>query len=69
MPSVSTYVVPEDTEPDDEEKNKDEFVPQMVISSFESLEEMRKDIQAAGFTTKLPRAESDDPVIVESWMR
>lgn len=29
------------TEPDDEGKIKDEFVPQMVISSFESLEEMR----------------------------
>lgn len=34
-----------------------------------TLEEMREDIQAAGFTIKLPRTESDDPVIVESWAR
>ena len=34
-----------------------------------SLEEMRDDIQAAGFLTRLPRAADDDPVIVETWMR
>ena len=34
-----------------------------------SLEEMREDIQAAGFLTRFPRAAGDDPVIVETWMR
>lgn len=34
-----------------------------------SLEELREDIQAAGFLIRFPRAEGDDPVIVETWMR
>lgn len=34
-----------------------------------SLEEMRADIQAAGFSIKFPRAEDDDPAILETWMR
>lgn len=34
-----------------------------------SLEELREDIQAAGFTIRFPRAEGDDPVILETWMR
>lgn len=34
-----------------------------------SLEEIQKDIQAAGFTMRFPRAEGDDPVILETWMR
>lgn len=34
-----------------------------------SLEEMREDIQAAGFLIRFPRAKGDDPVIIETWMR
>lgn len=34
-----------------------------------SLEDTREDIRAAGFALRFPRAEGDDPVIVESWMR
>lgn len=34
-----------------------------------SLEELREDIQAAGFTIKFPRTEDDDPVILETWMK
>lgn len=34
-----------------------------------SLEEMREDIQAAGFFIRFPRAEGDDPVILETWMK
>ena len=34
-----------------------------------SLDEMRKDIQAAGFSIRIPRAEDDDPVILETWIR
>lgn len=34
-----------------------------------SLEELQEDIQAAGFTMRFPRAEDDDPVILETWMR
>ena len=34
-----------------------------------SLEEMREDIQAAGFLIRFPRAEGDDPVILETWIR
>lgn len=33
-----------------------------------SLEEMREDIRAAGFTVKMPRAKGDDPAILESWL-
>lgn len=39
-----------------------------IIMRF-SLEECREDIQAAGFTVKFPRAEGDEPHIVETWMR
>ena len=34
-----------------------------------SLDEMRKDIQAAGFSIRFQRAEGDDPVILETWIR
>ena len=34
-----------------------------------SLEELQKDIQAAGFTMRFPSVEGDDPVILETWMR
>lgn len=34
----------------------------------ETLEAVREDIKAAGFTVRIPRYESDDPVIVEALM-
>ena len=34
-----------------------------------SLQEIREDIMAAGFEIRIPRAEDDDPHIVETWMR
>lgn len=34
-----------------------------------SLEELREDIKAAGFTTRFPRAKGDDPVILETWLK
>lgn len=34
-----------------------------------SLEEMREDIQAAGFSIRFTRAEGDDPAILETWIR
>ena len=34
-----------------------------------SLEAMREDIQAAGFSIRFPRAQGDDPVILETWMK
>lgn len=43
--------------------------PTDTIMKGKTLEEMRKDIQAAGFTLRFPRAEGDDPTIVETWMR
>lgn len=39
------------------------------IQIRDTLEELRKDIRAAGFYLRLMRAAGDDPVIVESWMR
>lgn len=34
-----------------------------------SLQEIREDIAAAGFLARFPRAEGDEPHIVETWMR
>jgi len=34
-----------------------------------SLEELREDIRAAGFTVLIPRSPNDDPVILETWMK
>lgn len=34
-----------------------------------TLEEIREDIKAAGFTMRFPRVEDDDPVILETWVR
>ena len=39
-----------------------------IIMRF-SLEECREDIQAAGFLVQFPRAEGDEPHVVETWMR
>lgn len=43
--------------------------PTNVVTMRFSLEELREDIEAAGFTVKFPRAEGDEPHIVETWMR
>lgn len=34
-----------------------------------SLEEMRADIQAEGFSIRFPKAQGDDLVILETWMK
>lgn len=43
--------------------------PTRIAMQKGSLEEMREAIMAAGFSIRFPRAEGDDPVIVETWMR
>lgn len=35
----------------------------------ETLQEIREDIKAIGFTIRLTRQPGDDPVIVETWIR
>jgi len=35
----------------------------------ETVEELREDIAAAGFTTCFPRAAGDDPCIIETYMQ
>lgn len=34
-----------------------------------TIEKLREDIKAAGFSILIPRNEGDDPVIVETWMK
>lgn len=43
--------------------------PTNCIQIRDTLEELRKDIRAAGFYLRLMREAEDDPAIVESWMR
>lgn len=43
--------------------------PTNTIITRHSLQEIREDIKAAGFTVRFPRAEDDEPHIVETWMR
>lgn len=40
----------------------------MVSITEDNLETLREDIRKKGFTTKIPRSESDDPVIIESYI-
>lgn len=41
--------------------------PTNTVIVRDSIEEIREDIMAAGFQTRFPRAEDDDPNIVETW--
>lgn len=43
--------------------------PTDTVLVKKSLEEVRAEIKAVGFILKFPRAEGDDPVILETWMR
>lgn len=43
--------------------------PTNTIMQKNSLDEMRGDLQAAGFMIRFPRADGDDPVILETWMK
>lgn len=43
--------------------------PTNTVTMRFSLEEIREDIKAAGFRVIFPRAEGDEPHIVETWMR
>ena len=40
-----------------------------IVMLNNTLEEMREDIREAGFVYCFERTESDDPVIVETWIR
>lgn len=43
--------------------------PMNIAITRNSLKEIREDIMAAGFGIRIPRADDDDPHIVETWMR
>ena len=43
--------------------------PTNTIMQKNSLDEMREDLQAAGFMIRFPRADGDDPVILDTWMK
>lgn len=43
--------------------------PTNIAITRNSIQEIREDIMAAGFGIRIPRAEDDDPHIVETWMR
>lgn len=42
--------------------------PTNTMIKRSTVQEIREDIRAAGFTTVFHRAEDDDPYIVETWM-
>lgn len=42
--------------------------PTNALISRSTIQDIREDIRAAGFTTVFRRAEEDDPHIVETWM-
>lgn len=44
-------------------------LPTNTLIKRGTLREIRKDIKAAGFTTRLTRQQGDDPVIAETWLR
>lgn len=46
----------------------EKFLPTNICVQRSSLKEIRADIQAAGFYTKIPRDPEDDPIIVENWI-
>ncbi len=43
--------------------------PTNTIIQKNYLDEMREDLQAAGFMFRFSRADGDDPVILETWMK
>ena len=42
--------------------------PTNIMIKRDTVQEIREDIRAAGFTTVFRREEGDDPHIVETWM-
>ena len=44
-------------------------LPRNTLIKRETLQEIRKDLRAAGFTIRLTRTEGEDPVIAETWLR
>lgn len=44
-------------------------LPTNTLIKREMLQEIRKDIRAAGFATRLTWTEGEDPVIAETWLR
>lgn len=43
-------------------------LPTNTFIKMDTLEEIREDVQSAGFIHCIQRAAEDDPVIVEAWM-
>ena len=43
--------------------------PTDAVVVKKTLQEIREDIEAAGFRICFPRADGDDPCIVETWMQ
>ncbi len=43
-------------------------LPTDIFIKRETLQEIRKDIKAAGFSIRFTRQQGDDPVIVETWV-
>ena len=44
-------------------------LPTNTFIKRKTLQEIRRDIRKAGFTTRFARQQKDDPVIMESWIR
>lgn len=65
FPAIAVYKNPKDYRVWEGARN----LPTNTLIKRETLQEIRKDIKAAGFTTRLTRTEGEDPVIVETWLR
>ncbi len=48
---------------------KGKATPTNTFIAKDNVEAVREDIAAAGFMMKFDRADGDDPIIVETWMR
>lgn len=70
FPLITVYEKPEDFPDDYVARAWDGKGPKPtnIMIKRKNLQEIREDIMAAGFATALPRAEDDDPHIVETWM-
>lgn len=70
FPLITVYEKPEDFPEDYVARIWDGKGPKPtnIMIKRPDVQRIREDIMAAGFTTVLPRAEDDDPHIVETWM-
>ena len=70
VPSIVVYDHPAD-HPESYVARVWEMIGSLPTNTFikrNSLQEIREDIQSAGFTFCMSRKAKDDPVIVETWM-